>query len=99
MKRIFTTVIKRLFRFLTFLPRIDVMPDYIPKVHQQLYPVLGTIELEHQIRKLGSDIHVYGHSHVNRDVVIDDVRYINNAYGNPGEERIAAKVLKCIFTC
>ena len=83
--------------FSHFLPRIDLMPDYIPQIHQKLYPVLGCKSLDVQIRQLGSSIHVYGHSHFNRHVDLEGVTYINNAYGNPGEERIAAKSLKCVY--
>lgn len=76
-----------------FLPRIDVMPDWIAAEGRMLYPVLGSRRIEARLRRLGARIHVYGHSHVNRDVLIDDVRYVNNAFGYPGETRIAAKRL------
>lgn len=89
----------RCISFSHFLPRIDVMPNYIPEIHRRLYPILGTSRLDHQIRALGSTLHIYGHSHVNRDVVIDGVRYVNSAYGNPGEERISAKNLLCVYSC
>lgn len=39
------------------------------------------------------DIHVYGHSHINRNVRIDGIRYINNALGYPQESAIAARRL------
>ncbi|HRL21270.1 MAG TPA: metallophosphoesterase, partial [Alcaligenes sp.] len=84
--------------FSHFLPRIDVMPNFIPESRRILYPVLGSSRLEDQIRQLGSDIHVYGHSHVNRDVCIDGVNYINNAFAYPHETRISAKQLKCIYS-
>jgi len=83
--------------FSHFLPRIDIMPAYIPLKKRTLYSVLGTTMLEKQIRKLGSNIHVYGHSHVNNQVVRDNVIYVNNAFGYPYETRITAKQLKCIF--
>lgn len=83
--------------FSHFLPRIDVMPCYIPDDKRRLYPVLGTTLLEKQIRRLGSQIHVYGHSHVNNQVMKDNTLYINNAFGYPYETRIAAKELKCIL--
>ena len=35
-------------------------------------------------------------SYVNRQVVVDGVTYINNAFGYPHEKRIAAKHLICI---
>lgn len=82
--------------FSHFLPRIDIMPAYIPEERQVLYPVLGTCLLEAQIRQIGARIHVYGHSHVNRRVLVDGVWYINNAFGYPRETRIAAKALVCI---
>lgn len=71
--------------FSHFLPRIDLMPSYIPIEHQLVYPVLGSLVLDKQIRALGSSIHIYGHSHVNRDVHIGGVRYVNNAFGYPSE--------------
>ena len=83
--------------FSHFLPRIDVMPPYIPASKRMLYPILGTELLDQQIRKLKPSIHVYGHSHVNRRVFIEDICYINNAFGYPSETRITAKKLMCIF--
>lgn len=83
--------------FSHFLPRIDVMPFYIPYDKRSLYPVFGTTLLEKQIRKLGSKIHIYGHSHVNNRVTKDNILYVNNAFGYPYETRIAAKELKSIF--
>jgi hypothetical protein len=84
--------------FSHFLPRIDVMPSFIPAIHKKLYPVLGSRLLDEQIRKLGATIHVYGHSHLNRHELIDGIEYINNAFANPGEERIARKQLLCIYS-
>ncbi len=79
-----------------FLPRIDLMPQFIPAVHKVLYPVLGSEQLEQQLRRLSPDIHVYGHSHVNRRVKIDGVSYINNAFGYPSETWATSKSLVCI---
>jgi predicted phosphodiesterase len=84
--------------FSHFLPRIDVMPSYIPPDKRMLYPVLGSSLLEQQLRQLGSRLHIYGHSHVNRRVELDGVTYINNAFGYPHETRIAAKQLLCVHT-
>lgn len=83
--------------FSHFVPRIDLMPEYIPLSARVLYPVLGSEILERQIRILGSQLHVYGHSHVNRNVSIDGVRYVNNAFGYPYEERFTSKMLKCVY--
>lgn len=83
--------------FSHFLPRIDLMPSYIPQRHRFLYPVLGSSVLEQQVRQLGSNIHVYGHSHVNRHITIDGVSYVNNAFGSPSETHIAAKRIACLY--
>jgi predicted phosphodiesterase len=79
-----------------FLPRIDLMPEFIPRAHKLLYPILGSARLERQLRRLNSSIHVYGHSHVNRHVKIDGVSYINNAFGYPNETWITSKSLMCV---
>jgi Icc-related predicted phosphoesterase len=73
-----------------------VMPAYIPAERRMLYPVLGSTRIEDQIRVLQPDIHVYGHSHVNRRVRLDGIDYVNNALGYPQETRIAARELVCI---
>ncbi len=83
--------------FSHFMPRIDLMPFYIPPDRQLLYPVLGSIKIEQQIRKLVPDIHIYGHSHLNMDTTKEEVKYINNAFGYPHETSITAKQLLCIF--
>lgn len=84
---------QRIITFSHFLPRIDVMPGRIPEKHRKIYPVLGTTILESQLRELGSRVHVYGHSHVNRHVTIDGVTYINNAFGYPSEAHFTARQL------
>lgn len=83
--------------FSHFLPRIDLMPVYIPKEKRIVYPVLGTNLLEQQIRRLKPDMHIYGHSHVNVKTKIDDIVYINNAYGYPSESMISAKRILKIY--
>jgi len=80
--------------FSHFLPREDVIPAYMPRM---LYPILGSSRLDAQIRRLGSDIHVYGHSHINRKVEIDGISYVNNAFGYPRESGISARQLVCVY--
>jgi predicted phosphodiesterase len=82
--------------FSHFMPRIDLIPAHVSSRHRLLDPVLGCTRIEQQLRHLGSSIHVYGHSHINRRIDIDGVTYINNAFGYPGEERITARRLLCI---
>lgn len=82
--------------FSHFLPRLDVMPVRADSENRLLAPVLGTTLLENQLRRLGADIHVYGHSHRNRKVTIDGVTYINNALGYPREISTISRQLLCI---
>ncbi len=79
--------------FSHFLPRIDLIPKFVPAKVRLLFPVLGTRLLETQLRRFNSQTHIYGHSHLNRDVTLEGVRYINNAFGYPYETRISAKKL------
>ncbi len=85
--------------FSHFLPRVDLMPVFIPGRGRLLYPVLGVAGLDEQVRERGARIHVYGHSHVRRQVTIDGVSYVNNAFGYPGEWWVSSKTLKCIHEC
>lgn len=50
--------------------------------------VAGCSQLDEQIRRLGSRVHVYGHQHRNRDVVLDGVRYVSNCRGYPREREL-----------
>lgn len=87
----------RIITFSHFLPRIDLMPERIPAKHRKIYPVLGTTILDSQLRRLGSTLHVYGHSHVNRRVMLDGVTYINNAFGYPSEAHFTARQLVQVY--
>ncbi len=85
--------------FSHFLPRIDVMPERIPPERRIVYPVLGSEKLGKQVRQLNPDIHVYGHSHVNQSIELDNIHYVNNAFAYPGESGIARKQLHCVYEC
>ncbi len=84
---------ERVVTFSHFLPRIDLIPFFVPRAMRHLDPVLGSTGIERQLRALRSDLHVYGHSHINRRVRLDGVTYINNAFGYPQESAIAARRL------
>lgn len=83
--------------FSHFMPRIDLMPERIPEKRRIVYPVLGSESLGLQVAQLNPDIHIYGHSHVNRDIVVDNICYVNNAFAYPSEERISRKNLHCVL--
>lgn len=81
--------------FSHFVPRIDLIPSGIPARFHYLFPILGSAELDRQIRTIQANrhLHVYGHSHLNRCVSLENVEYINNAFGYPSETNIARKQL------
>lgn len=85
--------------FSHFVPRIDLMPEQIPARYRYVYPVLGSAALDRQIRQLQAHrhLHIYGHSHVNRDIVLDEIEYTNNAFGYPSEQNISRKQLLRIY--
>ncbi|MCI4666017.1 MAG: metallophosphoesterase [Neomegalonema sp.] len=82
--------------FSHFLPRIDVMPLPARGVRKLLGPVLGSARLDAQVNAVESQIHIYGHSHLNRHVRRDGRTYINNALGAPSETHICARELVCV---
>ena len=83
--------------FSHFLPRVDILPSEIPPIHRKLFPVFGTSILDKQIRTLGSNIHIYGHHHLNLQVSTNNTVYINNALGYPYENNISSRKLLCIL--
>ena len=85
--------------FSHFMPRIDLMPSSMPQRFKYLYPIMGSAALDKQIRTIQTTkhLHVYGHSHLNRHMVLENSEYINNAFGYPSESHIAQKQLKQIY--
>jgi hypothetical protein len=53
--------------------------------------VAGTLDLDAQLRRAGATIHVYGHQHRNRRVLVDGVLYMSHSLGYP-KERAAGRV-------
>lgn len=84
--------------FSHFMPRADLLPAPAVEHFGFLLPVLGGWALDTQLRSYNvhnlPHCHIYGHSHVNVDKVIDGVRYVNNARGYPNEPRYASRALR-----
>ena len=74
------------------------MPEYIPLDKRRVYPVLGSRGLGRQVSQLKPDTHIYGHSHLNQLVKIDDISYVNNAFAYPKEDRISRKKLLSVLS-
>ncbi|MBD8525890.1 metallophosphoesterase family protein [Pseudomarimonas arenosa] len=79
--------------FSHFMPRLDLMPAWIPQAQRKLYPVLGATRIDSELRQLGARTHVYGHTHINRQKTIDGITYINNAFGYPHEHHFGTRGL------
>lgn len=83
--------------FSHFLPFVELIPSRVPEYVKQMLPVFGSHQLGEQVQKLKPTIHMYGHSHLNRQVLKSKTRYVNNAFGYPKEEAICRKQLLCIY--
>ena len=46
---------------------------------------IGSVPLERQVRELGSDLHVFGHTHIPIDMVREGVRYLQWPLGKSTE--------------
>jgi hypothetical protein len=75
--------------FSHFLPRRDLIPAVERLRFKGLPKVAGCAALDTQIRSLKSGVHVFGHSHIGCDRVIDGVRYIQNPLRYPRERTSA----------
>ncbi len=83
--------------FSHFLPRREMMfgdslksdPEKIKKYDRHpefnFSRVAGSGLIEEQIRELNSVVHIYGHQHINRDRVLDGIRYVAHCLGYPNE--------------
>jgi predicted phosphodiesterase len=80
-----------------FLPRRELLPPVSKLTFKGLPLVAGSPALDRQIRAVNSVVHVFGHSHINCDQVIDGVRYVHNAFGYPRESEGLNSCLKLIW--
>lgn len=83
--------------FSHFLPFTSMFPPDIPAFVRALFPVFGSKQLMQQIDHIRPDMHLYGHSHLNRSFQKDGICYLNNAFGYPKEAHICRKKLLCVF--
>jgi predicted phosphodiesterase len=69
-----------------FLPRRGLLPAIERLSFKGLPLVAGANALDCQIRALNAVIHVFGHSHIDFDQVIEGVRYVHHAFDCPRGE-------------
>jgi Calcineurin-like phosphoesterase len=82
--------------FSHFLPRRDLLPATERLKFKGLPKVAGCAALDGQIRQLRSCVHVFGHSHISCDRLIDGVRYVQNPLRYPRERTSADFPVKII---
>lgn len=75
----------RVVTFSHFVPRIELLPSQARLRFKGLPKVAGSPELEGQLRALGAEVHVFGHSHIPWDETIDGVRYLQQPLAYPQE--------------
>jgi predicted phosphodiesterase len=83
--------------FSHFLPRRDLLPPTDRLKFKGLPKVAGCAALDAQIRQLGSRVHVFGHSHISCDRVINGVRYVQNPLRYPRERLFSGCPVKIIM--
>lgn len=71
--------------FSHFLPRPELLPPVRYLRFRGLPLVAGSTGIEAQIRRIQPRVHVYGHTHISDDRVIDGVRYVQNHFRRPAE--------------
>jgi calcineurin-like phosphoesterase family protein len=80
-----------------FLPRRELLPAVERLSFKGLPLVAGTLALDRQVRTLNAVTHVFGHSHIDFDQVIEEVRYIHHAFDYPRGEGWPKEPLKQIL--
>lgn len=75
----------KIITFSHFLPRRECLPPKSVLWIKYLPKVVGTTRLDEQIRKIGSNIHVFGHTHILSNQIIEDVQYVQMCLKYPRE--------------
>ncbi|HZI20301.1 MAG TPA: metallophosphoesterase [Pyrinomonadaceae bacterium] len=83
--------------FSHFAPRADLLPAPGVLRFKALFKVACCDGLDAQLRRAGALVHVFGHSHIACDTVVDDVRYVQNPLRYPRERRAPEFPLKMIW--
>jgi predicted phosphodiesterase len=83
------------------VPRQELLPEKRMLLQPSLHKVSGSDPLEAQIRRLMPDVHAFGHTHLNMDLTLDGVRYVQWPLGTPREQRAQTRVssfgLMCVY--
>jgi predicted phosphodiesterase len=66
--------------FSHFVPRPELLPRVEWLRFKGLPLVAGSPGIDQQVRRAGAAVHVFGHTHIAGDTVIDGVRYVQNYF-------------------
>jgi predicted phosphodiesterase len=80
-----------------FLPRRELLPAIERLSFKGLPLVAGAPALDRQIRALNAVTHVFGHSHIDFDRVIEGIRYVHHAFDYPRGAGWSKEPLKQIW--
>lgn len=73
--------------FSHFVPRLELIPPQDLLYFKSLPLVAGSAKIETLVRAIGSQVHVFGHTHINVDQTLDGIRYLQNALRYPRERK------------
>lgn len=73
--------------FSHYLPRQELFPEKRFLVDSTLAKVSGSVALERQVRRLRPELHIFGHSHLTVDNVVEGQRYVQWALGYANEQK------------
>lgn len=81
--------------FSHFVPRPELVPPVKYLRFRGLPLVAGSLGIEEQIRRIGPRVHVFGHTHIPEDRVLDGVRYVQNHFsrGSDAAPRVPLKLV------
>jgi predicted phosphodiesterase len=83
--------------FSHFVPRPDLLPPTKYLRFKGLPLVAGSRGIETQIRRIQPRIHVYGHTHIPEDRVIEGVRYVQHYFRRPAPDDLSSP-FKLVWT-
>eukprot|EP00963_Diacronema_lutheri_P014228 scaffold2858_cov659-Pavlova_lutheri.AAC.199 len=79
--------------FSHFVPDTRLNPEKRMLTHPSLLEVVGSDFLGRRVRRIGPDVHVFGHSHFGWDMVLEGTRYVQPALGYPRERSLRLRSL------
>jgi predicted phosphodiesterase len=66
--------------FSHFVPRPELVPPVRYLRFRGLPLVAGSLGIERQVRRVGAQVHVFGHTHIPFDLTVEGVRYVQNDF-------------------